>query len=110
MNNQENDKVVVLMTCEKEDEAKRIAGELLRARKAACVSIYPKGESLYWWKGAIESAREHLLVAKTSRSLLNDLIRTVKTHHSYEVPEVVALPIVGGSEDYLAWLADETRG
>jgi periplasmic divalent cation tolerance protein len=101
------DRIAVFMTCDKEEEARDIAAALLHARKAACVSIYPPGESYYWWKGSINFAREHLLIAKTTRSLLPDLIEVVRAHHSYEVPEIVALPIIDGSGDYLAWLDGE---
>jgi len=97
------------MTCDKKKEAAAIARELLRTRKAACVSIYPRGDSLYWWKGSIERAREYLLVAKTRASSLPGVINAVKAIHSYEVPEIVALPIVGGNRDYLQWLDKEVR-
>lgn len=97
------------MTCDKKKEAAAIARELLRARKAACVSIYPRGDSLYWWKGAVEMSREYLLIAKTRASLLPDLISAVKAIHSYEVPEIIALPIVGGNRDYLQWLDKEVK-
>jgi len=97
-------RVMVFMTCDKEDEARKIAAVLLREKMAACVSIFPRGESYYWWKGKVESAREFLLIAKTRRSLLAGLIRGVKKIHSYEVPEIVAIPIIDGSGDYLAWL------
>lgn len=95
------------MTCDKENEAKRIVDGLLGNKLAACVSVYPKGNSHYWWKGKIEKAREFLLIAKTTRSLLDGLVREVKRLHGYEVPEIVAIPIACGSGDYLAWL-DET--
>jgi periplasmic divalent cation tolerance protein len=97
-------KIVVLMTCDKEEEARHIADRLLRERKAACVSIYPRGNSFYWWKGEIESAEEHLLIAKTKEGLLEDLISLVKETHSYEIPEIISVPVAGGSEDYLNWL------
>ncbi|MDD5557060.1 MAG: divalent-cation tolerance protein CutA [bacterium] len=99
--------LVVLMTCASLREARAVARGLLRGRTAACVSIYPRGESHYWWRGRLETAREHLLVAKTTRRLLPEFVRVVKRHHGYEVPEIVSLPISGGSVDYLAWLRGE---
>jgi periplasmic divalent cation tolerance protein len=101
--------VIVFMTCDKKGEAAAIAKRLLRTRRAACVSIYPRGESLYWWKGAVERSREYLLIAKTRASSLPRLISEVKAIHSYEVPEIIALPIVGGNRDYLQWLDKEVR-
>ncbi|MCX6357871.1 MAG: divalent-cation tolerance protein CutA [Candidatus Aureabacteria bacterium] len=100
-------RVVVFMTCDREREALAIARALLRRKIAACVSIYPRGRSLYWWKGRIEQAREFLLIAKTRRSLLAPVMRIVKSLHHYEVPEIVAVPISAGSADYLRWLDEE---
>ena len=110
MKSKSGDRVVVFMTCDKKEDAEAIAKRLLRTRRAACVSIYPRGESLYWWKGAVERSREYLLIAKTRASSLPRLISEVKAIHSYEVPEIVALPIVGGNRDYLHWLDGEVRG
>jgi periplasmic divalent cation tolerance protein len=98
---------MVFMTCGKKAEAEAIAKELLKKRHAACVSIYPQGDSLYRWKGVMERAREYLVIAKSRASSLNDLIAAVKSVHSYDVPEIVALPIVGGNRDYLKWLDKE---
>lgn len=102
--------LVVMVTCDKASEARRIARALVSSRTAACASVYPRGESLYWWRGRIESAREHLLLAKTRRRLLPRLVRTVRALHSYEVPEIVALPLAGGSRPYRAWLERELKG
>ncbi len=63
--------LMVLMTCEKEEEAKKIASELLIQKKAACVSIFPKGDSFFWWEGKIEESKEYLLIAKTISSFLD---------------------------------------
>ena len=101
--------LVVLMTSPGRKEARRIAGVLLRERAAACVGIFPRGESFYWWKGRIDRAAEYLLVAKTSARALPRLIGLVKANHGYEVPEIVALPISGGNEEYLDWVGEETR-
>ncbi len=96
--------VVVLITVGSEQEARKIAELLVNARKAACVNIVPRVNSLFRWEGKIESARESLLLVKTRASLLPEIIALVKQAHSYEVPEIIALPIIDGSREYLKWL------
>ncbi len=99
------DKFVVLVTCSTAAEARRIARAVVDARLAACVNILPGAlESIYRWKGKVESARERLLLIKTSRKRLAKLQATVERLHSYDVPEFIALPIDAGSPAYLAWL------
>ena len=97
-------KIVILITTGSEEEAHRIADQLLNQRKAACVNIVPRVDSLFWWQGKLDSAQESLLVIKTKTSKLKEITELVKKVHSYEVPEVIALPIIGGNEDYLKWL------
>lgn len=100
-------KVVVLITCGSRAAAKKIARELVSRRLAACVNVIATPvESIYRWKGKVESAREILLLAKTSRARFNALRDAVQKLHSYDVPEIIALPIVAGSPDYLSWLDD----
>ncbi|MBI3040111.1 MAG: divalent-cation tolerance protein CutA [Chloroflexi bacterium] len=82
---------------------------LLNQRKAACVNIVPRVDSLFWWQGKLDSAQESLLIAKTRASLLPDIIEMVKMAHSYDVPEIIALPVIGGNEDYLRWIDSETE-
>ncbi|MDH5364570.1 MAG: divalent-cation tolerance protein CutA [Dehalococcoidia bacterium] len=101
---EEQSKIVILITTGSEEEAHRIADQLLNQRKAACVNIMPRVDSLFWWQGKLDSAQESLLVIKTKASKLKEITELVKKVHSYEVPEVIALPIVGGNEDYLKWL------
>jgi periplasmic divalent cation tolerance protein len=96
--------IVVLITASSEEEAHKIARLLVKEKKAACVNVVPGADSLFRWKGKIDSARETLLLVKTRAPLLPDIISLVKEVHSYEVPEVIALPIIDGSEDYLRWL------
>lgn len=107
MENGEN--VVILITTSTDEEAKKIANILLEARKVACVNIVPNISSLFWWQKRLDSAPEHLLICKTKASLLKEIVRLVKEHHSYEVPEIVALPIIGGNPDYLEWIGKEVR-
>jgi periplasmic divalent cation tolerance protein len=106
------DKIVVLSTCGSSDEAQRLAHALVEKRLAGCVNIIPGVRSVYRWrneagKDAIEEEEEVLLVIKTSRPLLEDLRNEIERLHSYEVPEVIAMQVVDGSERYLAWLERE---
>ena len=106
---EETSKVVVLITAATEEEARSLAELLLNQRKAACVNIVPRVDSLFWWQGKLDSAQESLLIAKTRASLLPDIIEMVKMAHSYDVPEIIALPVIGGNEDYLRWVDSETE-
>ncbi len=96
--------IVVLMTAANGEEAARLADMLIGAHLAACVQILPEMESVYRWQGKIERQPEVLLIAKTARSRFEELEREVRALHSYETPEIVALPIVAGSTPYLEWL------
>ena len=99
--------VVILITTSIDEEAERIANKLLTQRKAACVNIIPKVRSLFWWKGELDSADEAVLIVKTKASLVDQIVSLVREAHSYEVPEVIALPLIGGNRDYLNWMSDE---
>ena len=99
--------IVVLITVKDGEEAQKIANSLLKRRQAACVSIVPEVNSHFWWKDKLDSARESLLIVKTKESLLPELMKSVKKIHSYSIPEIIALPIVGGSQDYLDWIDSE---
>lgn len=101
------DKIVVLSTCASAEEAQRLARALVEKRLAACVNVLPGVRSVYRWQDAIEDQEELLLVIKTNRTLLEELRDEIERLHSYEVPEVIALPIVDGSERYLAWMTRE---
>jgi len=99
--------IVVFITTKDTEEAQKIAGALLKGRQAACVNIVPEVSSHFWWQDKLDSAKESLLVIKTKDSLLPDIIKSVKKIHSYDVPEIIALPIVGGNQDYLDWIDSE---
>jgi len=101
------DKIVVLSACASNEEAQQLARALVEKRLAACVNMIPGARSVYRWKDAIEEEEETLLVIKTSRPLLEELRVEIERLHSYEVPEVIALQIVDGSERYLAWMTRE---
>lgn len=99
------DKVVVLITCGTATEADRIAWALVEKRLAACVNVLDaRVRSTYRWQGKVETAAESLLLIKTARRLLPRLEAEVKRLHSYDVPEILALPVAAGSKDYLDWL------
>ncbi len=104
------DYLVVFITTTSFEEAELIAGALLEERKIACAGIVREVSSRFWWQGSINSAKESLIVAKTRSSELNAVIGIVKKLHSYQVPEVIALPIIYGNPDYLAWLNQELKG
>jgi periplasmic divalent cation tolerance protein len=103
-------KFVVLVTCATAREAEQIARTLVEQRLAACVNLIGTPvRSIYRWQGKIETASEYLLVIKTSREKLAGLREQVERLHSYDVPEVIALPIVAGSPQYLRWLEGSLR-
>ncbi|PSN13782.1 divalent-cation tolerance protein CutA [filamentous cyanobacterium CCT1] len=94
---------IVLVTAGSEAEADRLARHLVDSRLAACVSVFPV-RSLYRWQGEVQSEAEWQLIVKTDLSQFEALSTAIAEHHSYEVPEVIALPIVAGLPAYLSWL------
>lgn len=105
----ESEYIVVLITAPSTTEAERLSRLLLTQRKAACVNIISGLDSMFWWDNKLNSAHESLMVVKSKASLLPELVSLVKKEHSYSVPEVIALPVIGGNPDYLAWLDKEVR-
>ena len=103
------DKIVVLSTCATREEAEKLARVLLDQRLAACVNVIPGMRSYYRWKGAVESAEECLLVIKSSRELFASIGAVLEKEHSYEVPELLALPVLEGATNYLNWLVANLR-
>ena len=105
-----SESVVVLVTCGGEKEALRLARAVVSARLAACVNIHGAPvRSIYRWKGKVEDAKEWLLLMKTTKPGFAALQRKITELHSYDVPEIIALPIRAGSKKYLAWLTDSVR-
>lgn len=102
------DKIVVLTTCASAEEAEKIARGLVEKRLAACVNVLAGARSFYRWQGALEDAAEHLLLIKSKRELFGRLRAALESLHSYQVPEIIVLPIIDGSPAYLAWLEAET--
>ena len=104
------DLVVVFITAGTEEEAESISQALVERREVACVNIIPGIRSFFWWQGEPDSAEEVLLMAKTRAALLPEVVKVVREIHSYDVPEVIALPVVGGNDGYLRWVVNETEG
>jgi len=101
--------IVVFVTAANKAEAEKIAQVLLNKRCAACVNIVDKIDSFFWWQNKIDAASEALLIIKSKKTRLKAIIKAVKSVHSYEAPEIIALPIVGGEKQYLRWIHDSTR-
>jgi periplasmic divalent cation tolerance protein len=98
------DKIVVLSTCATGEEAEKLARALVEQRLAACVNVVPGMKSYYRWQGNLETAGEYLMVIKSSRDRFEELRAALEKAHSYEVPEVIALPVVDGAPNYLNWI------
>jgi len=104
---EETANIVIMVTAGTDEEARKIASRLLGQRKAACVNIVTGVSSFFWWQGQLDSAQESLLIIKTRASLLSEVVALVKEIHRYDVPEIIALPIIGGNQDYLDWINAE---
>ncbi len=101
--------LVVFITTSGNEEARKISREIVNNKLAACVNIVSNIHSVYLWKGGVEESSECLLIAKTLEEKFEKLINKVKEIHSYDVPEVIALPIVKGYEKYLRWIYDSLK-
>lgn len=101
--------VIVLVTTKDKSEAEKISQTLLREKLIACANIISSVASCFWWQGKVDSADECLVIMKTHKSLFGEVQLRVKDLHTYEVPEVLALPIVDGSEAYLSWMNSALR-
>lgn len=105
----EADVIQVFTTTEKKEDAERIAKSVIEARLAACVQIMGPIESTYRWKGRIEKSVEWFCFIKSTNKLYSDLESAIKKEHPYEVPEIIAVPVSGGSADYLEWLKGQVK-
>ena len=104
------DKIVVLVTGSNARECARIARHLLKRRLIACANLVPQIRSLYTWEGKVADERECLMVLKSSREMFPALKAEIEKLHSYSVPEIIALPIIEGSSNYLNWIAESVGG
>jgi periplasmic divalent cation tolerance protein len=95
---------IIFCTCPDKDTAEKIAGLLVASNKAACVNILPGITSIYAWKGQIESTQEHLLLIKAHKDYYQAIETTLRDHHPYELPEIIAVPIERGLPEYLHWI------
>jgi periplasmic divalent cation tolerance protein len=98
--------IVVLITTPSKEEAEKIANYLVENHIVACVNIVEKVNSVFFWQGNIEKAEESLMIIKTKKGVFKKLIEEVRKMHSYTVPEIIALPIIDGFEDYLKWIEE----
>ena len=100
------DKVVIMVTAASRRECRKIARHLIEAKLAACVNITQSVESIYHWEGKISDEKEFVLFIKSTRDLFPEVKHEISKLHSYRTPEIICLPIVDGSRNYLQWLAD----
>ena len=103
------DALVVMTTLEKQEDGERLATVLVEGALAACVQILPSMTSIYRWQGAVERSNEVLLLIKTTRDAYPRLETTIKENHPYQTPEIVALSIEAGSDEYLSWLTASVK-
>jgi periplasmic divalent cation tolerance protein len=96
--------VIVLVTVKDKKEARKISAGLIKAKLAACVNVVSKVDSIFFWAGKIDQAKESLLLIKSKREKLPKIIKLVRSLHSYEVPEIIAIPIITGDKPYLRWI------
>ena len=99
----------VYMTAGSMEEARKVGAALIEDKLAACVNAIDGMKSMYWWDGEVQEDAEVVLIAKTTRDLLDELTARVKQVHSYDVPCIVALPIEGGNRDFIDWIGEVTK-
>lgn len=102
--------IIILMTASSIEEADLISNSLLEKKFIACSNIINDMKSTFWWNGNIQKENEVMIIAKSTKALLDNIIAEVKSLHSYDVPEILAIPILGGNPDYLDWIIEETKG
>lgn len=103
------DKVVIMVTASSRRECRKIARRLVEEKLAACVNISQPIQSVYWWEGKIENSKEFLMFIKTRRDLFPQIRAEIALVHSYHTPEIICLPIIDGSPNYLQWVSDSVR-
>jgi len=100
---------LIYVTTRDKDEARAIGRHVVQSRLAACVNIFVHMNSMYYWEDAFQDDHEAVLIAKTTETLVPELVAAIKQHHSYDCPCIVALPITDGNPDFLQWVADQVR-
>jgi periplasmic divalent cation tolerance protein len=100
---------IILTTVDAPENAHKMAAILVQERMAACVSIFPRIDSVYRWNDQIQQEQESQLIIKTAADMTEALIQRIRELHPYELPEILVLPVVGGLSEYLSWIAQETR-
>ena len=105
----ESEAIVVLVTASTEEEAMTLGKMLVNQRLIACVNILPRLKSIFQWEGKVAEEEECLMILKTVKPQYKALEKFIMSHHSYDVPEIIALPVVNGSESYLSWVHEMTR-
>ena len=100
---------VILFTAENQEEAVRIGKEMVRTKLAACANIIPGVQSIYRWKGKVVKAQEALLILKSTQLRYHALEKAIKAMHTYEIPEIIALPVKKGLDRYMGWVCSETH-
>lgn len=103
---QDIEHIVILVTCAKEEEADRIATEIVTEKLAACINVIPRIRSYYIWEGKLQKDEEYLLLIKSLPGKVKKLEETIQRLHSYDIPEFIILPLIGGSEKYLGWMEE----
>jgi periplasmic divalent cation tolerance protein len=96
--------IVVLVTVKDKKEGRKISAALIKAKLAACVNIVDKVDSIFFWAGKIDQAKESLLVIKSRKEEFPRIIKLVRSLHSYKVPEIIAIPLIAGDKPYLRWI------
>ncbi len=107
--NKNNNKIVIFITASSKSEAEKIAEALVKERLSACCNIIDSVSSFFWWEEKVNKESEVLIIVKSSSELFDEIMKKVKELHSYKVPEIIALPIISGSEDYLNWIEKEIK-
>ena len=101
--------IQIFTTIEKKEDAEKIAKSLIEKRLASCIQIVGPISSIYWWKNKIETSQEWLCIIKSKKNLYEEIEKSIKEVHPYEIPEIIAMPIISGSKDYLKWLDNELK-
>jgi periplasmic divalent cation tolerance protein len=101
--------IIILITAKDKKEAERIAKKLIKSRLAACVNIVSNIKSFFWWQVKVDQAKESLLIVKSRKEKFNKIAKLVKASHSYDLPEIIAIPVVCGSKPYLNWINESLR-